>query len=267
MATVALFVALGGSSYAAVRLARNSVGSLQIKNRQVKRVDIARGAVDSSRVADGSLLGRDFKAGELPRGPAGPPGAQGAQGPKGDTGSVDTSRFYSKTESDARFLAAGGKAADADLLDGLDATALARAGGHDEAAGFFSWTGAQNCSNLSGALTGPSVTVDVGPSGLVAVWAEAEITDFGTGEVRVQLFEPTDLAVCPTILRGNSATNGGPEVKRTLPGNDGGTTGFGGLLIVRVTPGTRTFTLRYGLTPDANFNGNVSNRSLSVHPL
>lgn len=62
-----------------------------------------------------------------PAGPAGAPGepgaagAPGAPGPKGDTGTPDPSGFYSKAESDARYLAATGKAADAELLDGLDA--------------------------------------------------------------------------------------------------------------------------------------------------
>ena len=38
----------------------------------------------------------------------GPQGATGPQGPKGDTGTVDTSGFYSKTESDARYLGQAG---------------------------------------------------------------------------------------------------------------------------------------------------------------
>ena len=55
-------------------------------------------------------------------GPAGPAGAPGATGPKGETGTPDPSGFYDKAASDARFLAAGGKAADADRLDGRDAS-------------------------------------------------------------------------------------------------------------------------------------------------
>jgi hypothetical protein len=41
VALVALFVALGGSSYAAITLSKNSVRSKHIKNAQVKRADIA----------------------------------------------------------------------------------------------------------------------------------------------------------------------------------------------------------------------------------
>jgi hypothetical protein len=80
VAYIALFVALGGTSYAAVTLSNNSILSRHIKNGQVKRSDLADRAVNAAKVADGSLLAKDFKAGQLPSGPAGP------QGPKGDAG-------------------------------------------------------------------------------------------------------------------------------------------------------------------------------------
>jgi hypothetical protein len=89
VAYLALFVALGGTSMAAVTLKRNSVLSTHIKNGQVKRADIASGAVDSSRVANGSLQAHDFAAGQLQsgaRGPAGAPGTPGANGAPGGTG-------------------------------------------------------------------------------------------------------------------------------------------------------------------------------------
>jgi hypothetical protein len=93
VALVALFVALGGGSYAAVVLAKNSVRSKHIASGEVKRSDIAQNAVNSAGVADGSLLADDFKAGQLPagakgdQGPAGPPGPRGPAGERGPTGS------------------------------------------------------------------------------------------------------------------------------------------------------------------------------------
>jgi hypothetical protein len=69
-AYVALFIALGGTSYAAVKLPKNSVGSAQIKSN----------AVSSTKVKNGSLTSADFTSGALPQ------GARGAQGPKGDRG-------------------------------------------------------------------------------------------------------------------------------------------------------------------------------------
>ena len=63
IACAALFVALGGTGYAVTRLPANSVTTVQVKN--------------------GSLLARDFKKGQLPRGPIGPAGPAGPAGPGG----------------------------------------------------------------------------------------------------------------------------------------------------------------------------------------
>jgi hypothetical protein len=80
VALAALFVGLGGSSYAAITLKKNSVKSRNIANGQVKRVDIQNDAINSSKVELFSLVARDFKPGQLPAGQPGPPG------PKGDSG-------------------------------------------------------------------------------------------------------------------------------------------------------------------------------------
>jgi hypothetical protein len=60
VACLALALALGGTGYAALKLPRNSVTTVQVK--------------------DHSLLGRDFKAGQLPAGPQGPAGPAGPAG-------------------------------------------------------------------------------------------------------------------------------------------------------------------------------------------
>ena len=134
VACIALVVALGGVSYAAAVLPKNSVGNAQLK----------KGAVTGAKVKDGSLVAADFTAGQLPAGPQGPkgdPGARGdkgdpgAQGPKGEQGepglpgSIDTSQFFTKGESDSRYLAAGGKSTDTDKIDGIDSSKLLRLGG------------------------------------------------------------------------------------------------------------------------------------------
>jgi Collagen triple helix repeat (20 copies) len=77
MATIAVFVALGGSSYAAITITGQSVKDSSLTGKDVK---------------NRSLLARDFKAGQLPTGAAGPvgpaggPGPAGPAGPKGDRG-------------------------------------------------------------------------------------------------------------------------------------------------------------------------------------
>jgi hypothetical protein len=69
MATLAVFIALGGSSYAALTLPRNSVGSAQIRAR----------AVTSSEIRDRAVRLRDLAASTRvalrgQQGPAGPAG-------------------------------------------------------------------------------------------------------------------------------------------------------------------------------------------------
>jgi len=140
---LALFIALGGTSYAAVKLPPRSVGTTQLKAD----------AVTSRKVKDGALQAKDFKPGQLPagaagaqgakgdtgatgapgpkgdRGDTGAPGPKGDIGPKGDTGTVDTKDFYNKKASDERFLGIHAKADDADLLDGHDATGFIQGSG------------------------------------------------------------------------------------------------------------------------------------------
>jgi hypothetical protein len=73
LSLVALFVALGGTSYAATKLLpKNSVGSAQVVNH--------------------SLLNVDFKSGQLPRGATGPQGPAGPAGPQGPASIVNVGR-------------------------------------------------------------------------------------------------------------------------------------------------------------------------------
>src|SRR5688572_33280881 len=79
MAFIALLVALGGTSYAAIQLPANSVGTKQLKKN----------AVTAAKVKNRSLKANDFARGQIPKGdqgpqgPQGPQGTQGAQGPAG----------------------------------------------------------------------------------------------------------------------------------------------------------------------------------------
>jgi hypothetical protein len=68
IALLALFVALGGTSMAAAQLARNSVGTLQVRNGSLQTIDLSK------------------KARAALKGNRGPQGAQGPQGVKGNTG-------------------------------------------------------------------------------------------------------------------------------------------------------------------------------------
>ncbi len=61
VASLALFVALGGVSYAAVA-AKNSVRSSSIRNGEVKAADIKNAAVTSAKIRDGHVAAADVNA-------------------------------------------------------------------------------------------------------------------------------------------------------------------------------------------------------------
>ncbi|CAI9414552.1 hypothetical protein [Nocardioides sp. T2.26MG-1] len=90
VALLALMIAMGGTSYAAVTLAKNSVRSPHIVNGQVKTADLGASSVTTAKVKDGSLIAGDFAPGELPAGVEGPAGPPGPAGPQGVPGPVDT---------------------------------------------------------------------------------------------------------------------------------------------------------------------------------
>jgi hypothetical protein len=87
VATLALFLALGGTSYAVVQLARDSVGSPQIRKDAVGSSELRRSAVTSRSLRNRSVgLGDiSLSARTALRGAKGDPGPQGAQGPAGVT--------------------------------------------------------------------------------------------------------------------------------------------------------------------------------------
>ena len=62
MSAIALFVSLGGVSYA---ISKNSVGSSQIKNGSVKSADLKNGGVQSKDVKNATILGQDIKNGTI----------------------------------------------------------------------------------------------------------------------------------------------------------------------------------------------------------
>jgi hypothetical protein len=144
VACVALLIALGGSSFAAVQavLPSNSVGQLQLRNSAVSTAELARGAVTtgklaanavtSAKVKNGSLLAADFKAGQLAAGPAGPPGPPGPPGAPGQAGTGATLAFKVITSPDVlsltsnTFADVAGATTTIDVPSGASATLLAR---------------------------------------------------------------------------------------------------------------------------------------------
>ena len=105
VAYVALFAALGGTSYAAVRLAPGSVTSRALAPGAVTHGKLALNSVSGRNIANGTLTRADFRSGVLTavrgsngssgadgssglRGKEGPAGPAGPQGPAGANGSA-----------------------------------------------------------------------------------------------------------------------------------------------------------------------------------
>jgi hypothetical protein len=148
VACIALLVSLGGTSFAAVtQLARNSVGTAQLRDAAVTNPKIRNNAVNSAKVANRSLLRADFAPGQLPagptgpQGPAGPAGAAGAAGPAGVIGAVTV---RSQSVSIAGGVAENGAYNTADVTSLCSGNERAISGGtgwSDSNAGLELWTG------------------------------------------------------------------------------------------------------------------------------
>jgi hypothetical protein len=97
---IALFVALGGTTYAATSLPKNSVGTQQIKNGAVTKQKINKKTISALRGSRG------------PAGPTGPTGAtgsqglQGIQGIQGIQGVAGTARAYAEVDDSTPSLVA-----------------------------------------------------------------------------------------------------------------------------------------------------------------
>jgi hypothetical protein len=102
IAYLALFVALGGTAYAA-SLPANSVGTKQLKTNAVTAAKIKADSITTGKVEDATLQAQDFASGVLLRGERGPTGYTGPPGRAGDrgltgetglTGGVDTTILW-----------------------------------------------------------------------------------------------------------------------------------------------------------------------------
>jgi hypothetical protein len=104
VATIALFLGLGGAAYAAIRLPRNSVGTRQLRNGAVTAAKINKRTRSQLRGARGRIgpQGPQGRAGARgQRGQRGPQGPRGAQGPAGRNGEDGTGPAFESVSKPA----------------------------------------------------------------------------------------------------------------------------------------------------------------------
>jgi hypothetical protein len=187
MSTLAVFLVLGGTGYAAFSLPRDSVGARELRARSVGPSELRAEAVTSSKVADGTLNANDLSAHARaslrgssgppgPKGltgatgPAGPVGAAGPTGPAGHTGPAGPAGINLTARVDARGRLAGGTAV----------SALERPPGGDYAVHFSQSVAA--CTYTASLARVPVGPPEDPPPGFVTVASDG-------GDVRVRTYD------------------------------------------------------------------------------
>jgi len=212
---VALFLALGGTGYAASQLVVPAPGYRKAKKPKPK---VSKKQIEAAVAKYISAHKKELS------GPAGANGAPGPTGPAGPAGVAGQPGATGAASSSAR-LAGPVSTGSASRVD----------------------------------LGGPSVTVKVGPSGLIAFWATAKLKSVGGGTAKITLLDSRGEA--PQIESSASS----PITFYTKPESDSGTFIFNaGLSTDYVGPGTRTISLQYS---DTGGTGVFEDVELVVIPL
>jgi hypothetical protein len=125
VSTICLFLLLGGAAWAAPKLAKNSVGTRQLKN----------GAVTGAKVQDGSLTGADIQAstlGTVPKAAAADSATSAGHATSADSAGRAATAGHADEATNAGHATGADsatRAADATTLDGLGPGAFYPAGG------------------------------------------------------------------------------------------------------------------------------------------
>lgn len=121
MATIAVFFALGGASYAATQLPKNSVGTKQLKNKAVTGAKIGAKAITSDKIADGAVGGAQVNTATLGTVPTAVSAATSVSATSATTAVSATNAVNATNATNAV------NATNASALDGQPASAYAKA--------------------------------------------------------------------------------------------------------------------------------------------
>jgi Collagen triple helix repeat (20 copies) len=258
---LALFIALGGTSYAAAKLPRNSVGTTQLKSGAVTEVKLAQAIRD--QLNRPAVLGSPGAAG--PKGDTGAAGAKGETGATGATGPAGPAGVAGAPGAKGDTGAAGATGAKGD-------TGAAGATGAQGPKGDTGKQGDQGPKGDTGA-TGPAgptsggvggTNTNITPSAGTAIQAPVTVTLAQPGKVLVLIMGTfsvrcTSAGDCDRTI---SATVGGT----TVPGAFGTINGDAGVnteatinsagVLTNVPAGTHTVSLANQITGPSNGSGN-----------
>ncbi|HEV7615273.1 MAG TPA: hypothetical protein VGO36_03485 [Solirubrobacterales bacterium] len=123
IATLALFIALGGGAYAASQLPKNSVGAKQLKKNSVTAAKIKKGAIEAAKIS-GILSGAQIDASTLGTVPKANEAAKAANAGHAETAASASKAGHADSATSAGTAAT---ATDADALGGKPASAFAAA--------------------------------------------------------------------------------------------------------------------------------------------
>jgi hypothetical protein len=178
VATLALFLALGGVSYAVLRIPKASVGTAQLRNGAVTAGKLARGAVTSSKLARGTVTSSKLAPGAVTASSVAPEALTGAQINAATLGVVP-SADHAGSASRADSAASSDSAANAAAVGGVPLSGLLQSnhvltGSASVLAGETNLvfqdprTGVQISANQSGdlVLANPSATATIAGYGI-----------------------------------------------------------------------------------------------------
>lgn len=273
---IAIFIALTGTAYAASKTApKNSVITKSIRKAAVTKQKLAPNSVDGSKVIDGSLTGADLNVGTLGVVPNASHAAIADNATKADNASKADHATNADSAKDADHATnsdqLGGQSASAYLkgtdsvpggvLGGTYAAPTLRGSGFGTA-GPESLFSPEMCS--SGAVSGPSVTVNVPASGFVEVLARVQFQTVVGNSLSACVVQDTNV-----LFQALSSTSVSAETRYTQQNSTSGTTtaGLAEWIPVFTTPGNHTFELTFGRSGGGSSTNQVTNRLLLVRAL
>src|SRR3954452_13938553 len=227
IALIALFVALGGTGYAALKLPKNSVGTKQLKANAVTGAKVKNGTLSSDDFGGTVPTGAQGPKGDT--GPAGTNGAKGDKGTDGTNGTNGTNGTQGPTGPAGAALVAtarcstgqgcpvsSGHAAATDVPLGSKDTWTQLSGDAGQVDVRIVWQPATTCTGPAPGTGGSQVKIEDGGDVLGQFPVLAAATGPQTIERTIHLFPPNATAHDLKVTVGDNCTGGGPAEQGTV---------------------------------------------------